>query len=242
MSGKCPRILGPPDRPGEGRGEGGCETPWLPYSTFTRGGQGTVHLGRTRRCHGSCGSSGRARHIKTKNRDPLLSNRNAQIKIPGKQKKPCLAARSTGHLVLQRTAFEDSSAGQQASYKTGQRHGQAEDTEPQQRSAGSCIPTPCVTQAPSTLTRCAPCKMCLTAAGAPPWCGSRRTQGTPSRVDRRQNLAKGAGDSPVRQAHGRRSTGRLDTRPQSACPRRSIRRKNNSDSPDRQNTFRRHPC
>ena len=105
-------------------------------------------------------------HLKSKKRAPQLTRRNAHIKLPDRQEDPCLAARSTGPLVVMgvrlRAVLRDSRRTTKVYVRFAdpcKRHGQAEDTEPQQRSAGSCIPTSPGTEARPNLTKRAPCKV-----------------------------------------------------------------------------------
>ena len=240
MPGKWPHIVGPPDQPGEGGGGGarhhGCSV------QLSRGGQAAVQLRNTRRCHGIHGTSRRApaQQLK-KQRSPTVSQIYAQQSLRPTT-KPMPGSSKCGPSGREGTDSEGSSAGQLGHDKTWLRHGQAEDAEPQQRSAGSCITTPHVTEARPHLTRCAACNVFFTAAGTPPGCERRTSRTRQSHFASRQDVEQASEDCPVRQGPCRRSLGRLGTRPQPACPSRSSRRKNNSERPGRQKSPRRHQC
>ena len=165
-------------------------------------------------------------HLKSKKRAPQLTRRNAHIKLPDRQEDPCLAARSTGPLVVMgvrlRAVLRDSRRTTKVYVRFAdpcKRHGQAEDAEPQQRSAGSCIPTAPGTEARPNLTKRSPCKVVLTAAGAPPWRGRRTSQAPQPHLALRQEAPRG----PKRPEVAPRSPKKPEQAPRAKRPREARR-------------------
>ena len=192
---------------GGGRGE----TPWLHCATFARGAQATVQLGNARRCHGFHGSSRRPppHQIKKQGFSTVPQKCQHQNTKPTRRFMP----RSSKHGPSGRDgkASFGSSAEQHGLVKTLKRHGQAEVADPQQRSAGSCIPTSPGTEARHTLRQRAAFTVILGAAGAPPWRELRTGPAGAPPCAHQQKVGHALGDCPVRQARSRRSLRPLDT-------------------------------
>ena len=117
MPGIWPRILGPPDQPGEGGGGRG-ETPWLLCASFARGGQATVHLGNGRLCHSFHGCSRRGPPPQIQKESSPTYPQKCPHQTPRPTRRPMPRSSEHGPSGRHGSAIEGSSAGQLAHDKS----------------------------------------------------------------------------------------------------------------------------